>query len=245
MRDCIVEESWKHALRAEFSAPYMAHLRTFLQSQKEQGKVIYPRFSEIFSAFTYTPLEQVRVVILGQDPYHGPKQAHGMCFSVLPGIKPPPSLVNIYKELKSDLGVEPVSHGCLIPWAKQGVLLLNAVLTVEQGKPGSHQGKGWEHFTDQVVALLNSSAKPLIFVLWGSHAQNKGAHIDETKHLVLRAAHPSPFSAHRGFLGCKHFSKINKALIAWGQQPIAWQLPAEFKYAASDQQITPSENTIE
>src|SRR5581483_1843795 len=172
--DWILEESWKQALAAEFTAPYMANLKAFLQSEKDLKKVIYPRFSEIFNAFQYTPIEKVRVVILGQDPYHGPTQAHGMCFSVLPGIKPPPSLVNIYKELKEDLGVQPVPHGCLIPWAEQGVLLLNAVLTVEQGKPGSHHGKGWEHFTDQVIALLNASAKPIIFVLWGSHAQQKG-----------------------------------------------------------------------
>lgn len=225
--DWILEESWKQALAAEFAAPYMVNLKAFLQHEKEQNKIIYPRFSEIFTAFSYTPIEQVRVVILGQDPYHGPNQAHGMCFSVVPGVRPPPSLVNIYKELKEDLGVQPVTHGYLVPWAKQGVLMLNAVLTVEQGKPGSHSGKGWEHFTDQVIALLNKREKPLIFVLWGSYAQLKGQHIDAKKHVVLKAAHPSPFSAHRGFLGCKHFSKINKQLSAWGEDPIDWQLPLE------------------
>ncbi|HSX20185.1 MAG TPA: uracil-DNA glycosylase [Gammaproteobacteria bacterium] len=227
MQDWIVEQSWKQALATEFNAPYMANLKAFLQQEKQQNKIIYPRFSQIFSAFNYAPIDQVCVVILGQDPYHGPKQAHGMCFSVMPGVRPPPSLVNIYKELKADLGVEPVNHGCLIPWAKQGVLLLNAVLTVEQGKPGSHQGKGWEHFTDQVIGRLNAGDKPIIFVLWGSHAQQKGQQIDAKKHVILRAAHPSPFSAHRGFLGCKHFSQINKLLTSWGQTPINWQLPKE------------------
>lgn len=228
MWDFIMEESWKQVLAPEFSAPYMASLRAFLQQQKDQKKVIYPRLAEIFSAFDYVPIDKVRCVILGQDPYHGPKQAHGMCFSVLPGVKPPPSLVNIYKELQSDLGVKPVNHGCLIPWAKQGVLLLNAVLTVEQGKPGSHHGKGWEQFTDQVISTLNASKRPIIFVLWGSQAQLKGQHIDANKHIVLKAAHPSPFSAHRGFLGCKHFSKINQALVALGEKPIDWQLPQDY-----------------
>lgn len=227
MQDWVVEESWRQALAPEFNAPYMSNLRTFLQNEKQQKKIIYPRFSQIFSAFNHAPINDVRVVILGQDPYHGPNQAHGMCFSVLPGIKPPPSLLNIYKELHNDLGVKPVAHGCLIPWAKQGVLLLNAVLTVEQGKPGSHHGKGWEHFTDKVIGHLNAGAKPIIFVLWGSHAQAKGQQIDPKKHVVLKAAHPSPFSAHRGFLGCKHFSQINNILAKWGQTPIDWQLPEQ------------------
>jgi uracil-DNA glycosylase len=225
MWDWIVEPSWKQALNAEFVAPYMANLKSFLMQEKQLHKTIYPKNADIFNAFKYTPIDQVKVVILGQDPYHGPKQAHGLCFSVLPGIKPPPSLVNIYKELQADLGVKPVAHGCLIPWAQQGVLLLNAVLTVEQGKPGSHHGKGWEHFTDRVIAFLNAREKPLIFVLWGSHAQKKGEHIDASKHVVLRAAHPSPFSVHRGFFGCKHFSQINTLLKAFGEQPIDWQLP--------------------
>lgn len=220
-----MEETWRQALAAEFAAPYMAKLKEFLQQEKQQQKIIYPRFSDIFNAFYYTPIADVRVVILGQDPYHGPNQAHGMCFSVLPGIKPPPSLLNIYKELTADLGVKPVAHGCLIPWAQQGILLLNAVLTVEKSQPGSHQGKGWEQFTDQVIALLNAQTRPIIFVLWGSYAQQKGQYIDHKKHIILKAAHPSPFSAYRGFLGCKHFSKINQQLSSWGTKPIDWQLP--------------------
>jgi uracil-DNA glycosylase len=227
MQDWIVEPSLKQALASEFIAPYMVNLKAFLLQEKQQQKVIYPSFANIFNAFNYVPVEQVRVVIIGQDPYHGPRQAHGMCFSVLPGIKPPPSLVNIYKELLSDLNVQPVKHGCLIPWAQQGVLLLNAVLTVEQGKPGSHQGKGWEQFTDQVIAYLNTRNKPIVFVLWGNYAHAKGNKIDVNKHIVLRAAHPSPFSAHNGFFGCKHFSKINSILAARGEEPINWQLPTE------------------
>jgi len=223
-----VEESWKLALSAEFAAPYMADLKQFLLLQNQHKKIIYPNGSDIFNAFKYAPIEQVRVVILGQDPYHGPQQAHGLCFSVLPGIKPPPSLMNIYKELLDDLNITPVSHGCLIPWAQQGVLLLNAVLTVEQGQPNSHQGKGWEQFTDAVIETLNALDKPIIFVLWGSYAQRKGANIDPHKHIILFAAHPSPFSAYRGFLGCKHFSKINTILAARGEAPINWQLPKEF-----------------
>jgi uracil-DNA glycosylase len=222
-----VEASWKQRLETEFKSPYMADLKQFLLQQKQLQKIIYPSNSDMFNAFKYAPIEQVRVVILGQDPYHGPKQAHGLCFSVLPGIKPPPSLMNIYKELQQDLNVQPVKHGCLIPWARQGVLLLNAVLTVEQGQPNSHQGKGWERFTDSVIAVLNASDKPIIFVLWGSYAQRKGEHIDTRKHIVLTAAHPSPFSAHRGFLGCKHFSKINTILTTRGDTPIDWQLPNE------------------
>lgn len=227
MWDKIVEESWKKALAAELESPYMADLKKFLLQQKHDRKIIYPKGSDIFSAFKYTPIDKVRVVILGQDPYHGPKQAHGLCFSVLPGIKPPPSLMNIYKELYDDLGIPPVKHGCLIPWAKQGVLLLNAVLTVEQGKPNSHQGRGWERFTDQVIAKLNSLDRPIIFVLWGSYAQRKGDHIDKSKHIVLSSAHPSPFSAQRGFFGSKPFSKINKILAARGDTPIDWHLPNE------------------
>lgn len=202
----------------------MQKLNIFLAQQRQSGKIIYPASKDIFSAFNYTPLEEVSVVILGQDPYHGPNQAHGMCFSVLPGIKPPPSLVNIYKELQTDLRITPATHGYLLPWAQQGVLLLNSVLTVEQGHPGSHQGKGWEQFTDRVITILNARVKPLIFVLWGNYALQKGAHIDTNKHLVLKAAHPSPFSAYRGFFGCKHFSQINQQLLAWGQAPINWQL---------------------
>lgn len=222
-----MEASWKQRLETEFKLPYMADLKQFLLQQKQQKKIIYPPNPDMFNAFKYAPIDQVRVVILGQDPYHGPKQAHGLCFSVLPGIKPPPSLMNIYKELQQDLNITPVKHGCLIPWAQQGVLLLNSVLTVEQGQPNSHQGKGWERFTDRVIELLNTGDKPIIFVLWGSYAQRKGEFINTQKHIVLTAAHPSPFSAHRGFLGCKHFSKINSILLARGEQPIDWQLPSK------------------
>lgn len=223
-----MEESWKQALTAEFAAPYMAELKQFLLQEKQQKKIIYPKNADIFNAFKYTPLDDVRVVILGQDPYHGPNQAHGLCFSVLPGIKPPPSLKNIYKELFNDLGISAVNHGCLIPWAQQGVLLLNAVLTVEQGQPNSHQGKGWEHFTDQVISTLNASDKPIIFVLWGSYAQRKGENINTDKHIVLSAAHPSPFSAYRGFLGSKPFSTINSILKKRCEPQINWALPEEF-----------------
>jgi uracil-DNA glycosylase len=226
-QDVQLDSSWKQVLAAEFAAPYMCALKNFLLQEKRQGKIIYPPGRDIFRALNTTLLDQVRVVILGQDPYHRPKQAHGLCFSVLPGIKPPPSLVNIYKELKADLNINPVTHGYLLPWAKQGVLMLNSVLTVEQEKPGSHQGKGWEHFTDKIITILNSRSRSLIFVLWGNYAQEKGKHIDQSKHLVLTAAHPSPFSALRGFMGCKHFSKINAALEARGETPIEWALPQE------------------
>jgi uracil-DNA glycosylase len=220
-----IDNTWKQVLANEFTAPYMRDLKKFLVSEKQAGKTIYPKGSDIFNAFNTTPLNKVRVVIIGQDPYHGPNQAHGLCFSVLPGIRPPASLQNIYKELQTDLQIPPVSHGYLLSWAKQGVLMLNSVLTVEQGKPESHKGRGWERFTDQVIHILNAQQQPLIFVLWGSHAQSKGQHIDARKHLILKAAHPSPFSAHRGFLGCKHFSKINAALVARSESPIDWCLP--------------------
>lgn len=221
-----LEESWKKALAQEFKKPYMQALKTFLMAEKAAKKVIYPKGSLIFNAFNLTPFDKVRVVILGQDPYHGPNQAHGLCFSVMPGVKLPPSLRNIYKELKNDLNITPSEQGFLEPWARQGVLLLNTVLTVEAGKAGSHQGKGWEQFTDQVILTLNAHEKPLIFVLWGSHAQRKGSIIDTTRHKVLKSAHPSPLSAHQGFLGNKHFSTINNLLISQGMEPINWQLPA-------------------
>jgi uracil-DNA glycosylase len=223
--DIKLETSWKKQLAEEFDKPYMQGLKDFLSQEKQAGKVIYPKGSLIFNAFSLTPFDEVKVVILGQDPYHGPNQAHGLCFSVMPGVKAPPSLVNIYKELKQDLNINPVNHGYLESWAKQGVLLLNTVLTVEQGKAGSHQGKGWEHFTDQVIQKLNTRQKPVIFVLWGNHAQRKGHIIDEKRHYVLKSAHPSPFSAHQGFLGNKHFSTINRILEKEGMQPINWQLP--------------------
>lgn len=220
-----LHESWMKVLGQEFELPYMRELKSFLQAEKQRGKVIYPAGSNWFAAFNYTPFDQVKVVVLGQDPYHGPNQAHGLCFSVLPGVQIPPSLINIYKEIEADLGIPPAHHGCLTHWAKQGVLLLNASLTVERGMAGSHQGKGWEEFTDRAVAALNEQREGLVFMLWGSYAQRKGALIDVNKHLVLKAPHPSPLSAHRGFFGCKHFSKANQYLQAKGVQPIDWILP--------------------
>lgn len=220
-----LESSWKEQLIDEFSKPYMQRLKAFLQQEKQQNKVIYPKGSEIFQAFELTPFDKVKVVILGQDPYHGPNQAHGLCFSVKPGIRIPPSLLNIYKELEQDLNIKRASHGYLTSWAKQGVLLLNCVLTVEQGLAASHQGKGWEEFTDVVINKLNARREPLIFVLWGSYAQRKGAHIDTTHHSVLQSVHPSPLSASRGFLGNKHFSTINTLLQNNNVAPIDWQLP--------------------
>ena len=217
--------SWLNALGAEFDKPYMVQLRQFLADEKANGKIIYPADSHWFSAFNETPFNDVKVVILGQDPYHGPRQAHGLCFSVLPGIAPPPSLKNIYKELHSDLDVAPASHGCLTHWARQGVLLLNATLTVEQGNAGAHQGQGWEQFTDRAIALLNERQAGLVFMLWGSYAQKKGAFIDQTKHHVLNAPHPSPLSAYRGFMGCRHFSQANIYLEQKGEKSIDWQLP--------------------
>lgn len=220
-----LEESWKQHLLPEFSKPYMRELREFVAKQIKQRKIIYPAPKEFFTAFDLTPFEKVKVVILGQDPYHGPNQAHGLCFSVQPGVAPPPSLVNIYKELLSDLGIRPAQHGYLKHWAEQGVLLLNATLSVEAGKAGSHQNKGWEAFTDQAIAALNQERSNLVFVLWGSYAQRKGQFIDRKKHLVLESPHPSPLSAHRGFFGSKPFSKINNYLAQNGQAPIEWQLP--------------------
>lgn len=217
---------WQAELAGEFDQPYMQDLKAFLQQQKQAHKVIFPHSSNWFHALETTPLSKVKVVILGQDPYHQPGQAHGLCFSVQPGVTIPPSLNNIYKELKSDLGIEPVSHGYLESWAQQGVLLLNAVLTVEQNSANAHQGKGWEQFTDKVIAVINSQRQNVVFMLWGSYAQKKGVIIDTEKHLVLKAPHPSPLSAHRGFLGCKHFSQANDYLQSHGQTPVDWQLPA-------------------
>ena len=219
-----LNESWKAPLQAEFDAPYMAGLKEFLVAERDKGKRIFPKGSEWFHALDVTPLEQVRVVILGQDPYHGEGQAHGLCFSVKPGVRPPPSLINIYKEMKSDLGLDPPLHGNLEAWAKQGVLLLNAVLTVEAGRAGSHQGKGWERFTDAVIRLVNDQPRPVVFILWGAYAQRKASFVDRQRHLVLAAAHPSPLSAHNGFFGSKPFSKANEFLIAHGQDPIDWDL---------------------
>jgi len=219
-----LHESWKAPLQAEFDAPYMEALKDFLVAERDKGKRIFPKGSEWFHALDVTPLEQVRVVILGQDPYHGEGQAHGLCFSVKPGVRPPPSLINIYKEMKSDLGLEPPPHGNLEAWAKQGVLLLNAVLTVEAGLAASHQGKGWERFTDAVIRLVNDQPQPVVFILWGAYAQRKAAFVDRQRHLVLASAHPSPLSAHNGFFGSRPFSKANEFLIANGQDPIDWKL---------------------
>lgn len=224
-RNIQLDPSWRRLLGSEFEQPYMQSLRAFLMAEKRAGKQIYPPGAQIFSALDTTPFENVRVVILGQDPYHGPHQAHGLCFSVQPGVRVPPSLVNIYKELHNDVGTSIPSHGCLTHWAQQGVLLLNAVLTVQAGLANSHQGKGWEQFTDRIVSLLNDNANNLVFMLWGSYAQRKGAMIDRQRHLVLQAPHPSPLSAHRGFLGCRHFSRANQYLQQQGLQPIDWQVP--------------------
>jgi uracil-DNA glycosylase len=225
MSDIKIHESWKEPLRAEFDAPYMAVLRRFLVAEKTAGKRIFPKGSEWFRALDLTPLDHVRVVILGQDPYHGPGQAHGLCFSVQPGVRTPPSLINIYKELQSDLGIAPARHGFLESWAQQGVLLLNSVLTVEMAQAASHQGRGWERFTDAIIRLVNAKAEPVVFMLWGSYAQKKAAFVDTSRHLVLKAAHPSPLSAHNGFLGCGHFSKANIFLAEKGMTPIDWMLP--------------------
>jgi uracil-DNA glycosylase len=219
-----LNDSWKVPLQAEFDAPYMGVLKAFLVAEKAKGKRIFPKGSEWFHALDTTPLDQVRVVILGQDPYHGEGQAHGLCFSVQRGVRAPPSLINIYKEMKTDLGLDPPPHGNLESWAQQGVLLLNSVLTVEAGIAGSHQGKGWERFTDAVIRLVNNGPRPVVFILWGAYAQKKAAFVDRTRHLVLTSAHPSPLSAHNGFFGSRPFSKANEFLVAKGEKPIDWKL---------------------
>jgi uracil-DNA glycosylase len=221
-REVQLEESWKSHLADEFQQPYMTKLREFLLQRKSAGAVIYPPGPLIFNALNTTPFDKVRVVILGQDPYHGPGQAHGLCFSVQDGVATPPSLSNIYKEIQSDMGGDMPKNGVLDSWARQGVLLLNSVLTVERGMAGAHQGKGWEQFTDKVINELNEGKDGLVFMLWGSYAMKKGGQIDRDRHLVLSAPHPSPLSAYRGFFGCKHFSKTNKYLLNMGQPPISW-----------------------
>ena len=221
-----LEESWKSRLSDEFDKDYMVELRQFLNDEKAAGKMIYPKGGQYFYALDQTPYDKARVVILGQDPYHGPGQAHGLCFSVAPGVRLPPSLQNVFKEIRQQLGIEFNGNGCLLPWAQQGVLLLNAVLTVEEGQAASHQGKGWEAFTDRVVELLNERDEPLVFMLWGSHAQKKGKHIDRDKHLVLTSPHPSPLSAHRGFFGNEHFIQANEFLEKSGKPVIDWSVPA-------------------
>ena len=218
-------ETWDAHLAEDLASQRMQALRSFLTAEQSAGKQIFPRQDEWFRALHLTPLDKVRVVILGQDPYHGEGQAHGLCFSVQPGVRPPPSLVNIYKELESDLGLPRPKHGFLEHWAKQGVLLLNSVLTVEIGQAASHQRKGWEEFTDEIIRTVNGRVDPVVFMLWGAYAQKKAEFVDGTRHLVLKAAHPSPLSAHNGFLGCRHFSKANVFLSANGQAPIDWSLP--------------------
>jgi uracil-DNA glycosylase len=220
-----LEASWKQRIGDYLDRPEMLALSGFLREEKAQGKEIYPPGPDIFNAFEHTPFDKVRVVILGQDPYHGPGQAHGLSFSVRPGVRVPPSLQNMFKEIEACLGIPRPDHGCLTPWADRGVLLLNAVLTVEAGQAASHQGKGWEAFTDAAIDALNRERDGLVFLLWGSHAQKKGQLIDGKRHLILRSVHPSPLSAHRGFLGCGHFAQANAYLESHGEAPIDWSLP--------------------
>jgi uracil-DNA glycosylase len=222
-----LEPSWYGPLAPEFEQPYMRELRTFLMAQKQLGKRIFPAGNEFFNAFSHTPLDKVKVVILGQDPYHGEGQAHGLCFSVKPGVDVPPSLQNIYKELNAELGLPIPTHGHLTAWADQGVLLLNSVLSVECARAASHQGKGWEQFTDRVIEVINQQREGVVFMLWGSYAQRKGAIIDTSRHCVLKAPHPSPLSAHRGFFGCGHFVAANQYLQRRGEAPIDWRLPQQ------------------
>ncbi len=225
-REIKLDASWRGRLRGEFESAYMSSLREFLREQKTLGKTIFPPGPEIFAALNATPFDAVKVVILGQDPYHGPGQAHGLCFSVRRGVRVPPSLKNIYKELGADVGFEAPQHGCLEDWARQGVLLLNSVLTVEASLAASHQGKGWEKFTDAIVNQLNENAAGIVFILWGSYAQKKGAMIDRDRHLVLQSPHPSPLSASRGFFGNHHFSRSNEYLREQRKTEIDWQLSA-------------------
>lgn len=216
---------WLEVLKDELKQDYMVNLNNFLQSEKRAGKIIYPMDRQCFAAFAHTPLDAVKVVILGQDPYHGEGQANGLCFSVKSGITMPPSLVNIYKELERDLNISPASHGCLTSWADQGVLLLNSVLSVEHAQAASHKGYGWEKFTDSAISIINQERDGIVFMLWGAYAQRKGAIIDGSKHCVLKAPHPSPLSAYRGYFGCGHFSQTNRYLQQRGKEPINWQLP--------------------
>lgn len=219
-----LESSWRKRLQADLDSEYMAQLRDFLREQKALGKTVYPAADKTFAALNAAPFDSVKVVILGQDPYHGPGQAHGLCFSVMRDIQVPPSLRNIYKELASDVNFVPPTHGCLIEWARQGVLLLNSVLTVEESLAASHKGKGWERFTDSIVNHLNDEAESIVFILWGNYAQKKGAMIDRERHLVLQSAHPSPLSASRGFYGNHHFSKSNEYLQGQNKVAIDWQI---------------------
>lgn len=222
--DVKIEPGWKELLKEEFNKPYFKQIALHLKTEKSQGKIIYPPGSQIFNAFDTTPIDKVKVVILGQDPYHGPRQAHGLCFSVQDGVPPPPSLVNIFKELQEDIGIRIPNHGNLTAWARQGVFLLNASLTVRAAEPMSHAKIGWASFTDTVIKKISDEKDHVVFMLWGKFAQDKRVLVDATKHLVLRAPHPSPLSAHNGFFGCKHFSKANQYLISKGMDPIDWQL---------------------
>ena len=216
-----LEKSWYEKLKNEINQPYVQELKNFLEHEKKEGKIIYPPEPLVFNAFLQTPFDNVKVVVVGQDPYHGPGQAHGLSFSVLPGITPPPSLKNIFKEMETDLGIPRPSHGCLISWAQQGVLLLNATLTVRAGEPRSHYGKGWEKFTDAVIDILAKRPDPLVFLLWGKSAQEKCHKVLGTHHAVFQSAHPSPYSADK-FFGCRHFSKANEFLKKNGKEPVNW-----------------------
>jgi len=226
----ILKNDWAPLLEEEFEKPYYLKLRAFLKKEY-MTRTIYPNMYDIFNALHYTPFSKVKAVILGQDPYHGPNQAHGLSFSVKPGVKPPPSLKNIFAELHNDLGCPIPDHGCLIPWAEQGVLLLNTVLTVREGQPNSHRGVGWEIFTDRVIEVLNQREEPVVYILWGSAAQSKVSLIDTSKHYIIRSPHPSPLSAHRGFFGSRPFSKTNAILRQLGLEEIDWEIPklAEFR----------------
>src|SRR5258705_1345237 len=222
--DVKIEASWKEILQEEFNKPYFEQIVHHLRTERSQGKTIYPPGSYIFNAFNTTAFEKIKVVILGQDPYHGPGQAHGLCFSVQNGVPPPPSLINIFKELQEDIGVPVPDHGNLTHWAEQGVFLLNASLTVRAGEPMSHSKIGWAQFTDEVIKKISAGKKHVDFILWGKFAQENKLLIDETKHCILRSAHPSPLSAHAGFFGCKHFSKANEYLMSKGIDPVDWKL---------------------
>lgn len=224
---------WDRWLADEFRQPYMLALAEFLAAEEQAGKVLFPPSHLCFNALNSTPLDKVSVVILGQDPYHGPGQAHGLCFSVRPDVPPPPSLVNIFREIETDLGITPPDHGCLQPWAEQGVLLLNSVLTVERASAGAHQNKGWETFTDRVIETINQHREGVVFLLWGSYARKKGRIIDRNRHLVLEGPHPSPLSAYRGFFGCRHFSRANEWLEQQGRPTVDWRLPDKASLIAS------------
>jgi len=226
-RDIKLESSWLNVVQNEFNQPYMYELQQFLADEKLRGKTLFPPDNQVYYALDRTPFDKVKVVILGQDPYHGPGQAHGLCFSVQPGVAPPPSLVNIYKEMGTDLGLTAPNHGCLSSWADQGVLLLNSVLTVEAHQAGSHQGRGWEKFTDRIIRELESRRENLVFILWGGYARKKGSFINRERHLVIESPHPSPLSSYRGFFGSKPFSRSNEYLQQTGQTEIEWKLPKE------------------